>query len=83
MRPRSIALLLLALGCALVATIGVMELTINRNTEPESQPGETQPIFVAMTDIGMGDYVGRPICEIGAVAEGQGSGRGSLEDRGH
>jgi pilus assembly protein CpaB len=46
----------LALGCALVATIGVMELTVNRKTNAEDT-GETQPIFVAMTDIGMGDLL--------------------------
>jgi pilus assembly protein CpaB len=34
-----------------------MELMANRNTDSEGQAAETQPIFVAMTDIGMGDLL--------------------------
>jgi pilus assembly protein CpaB len=57
MRPKSLALLLLALGCGLVASLGIMEV-IARNNKPAPGPsGATQPIFVAMTDIGLGDLV--------------------------
>ena len=55
MRPKSLALLLLALGCALVASIGITEV-LSRG-EPAGPTGDTQPIFVAMTDIGLGDLI--------------------------
>jgi pilus assembly protein CpaB len=56
MRPKSIALLLLALGCGLVASIGITEV-VRRNSAHEGVAGETQPIFVAMADIGLGDQI--------------------------
>jgi len=56
MRPKSIALLLLALGCGLVASVGITEV-MKRNAKPEVVNGEMQPIFVAMTDIGLGDQL--------------------------
>lgn len=55
MRPKSLALLLLALGCGLVASIGITEVIARRNAEPPAPTGEMQSIFVAMTDIGLGD----------------------------
>ena len=57
MRPKSIALLLLALGCGLVASIGITEVMAKRNAQRAAPSGETQPIFVAMTDIGLGDLL--------------------------
>jgi pilus assembly protein CpaB len=57
MRPKSLALLLLALGCGLVASIGITEVMAKRNAESAGLTGETQPIFVAMTDIGLGDML--------------------------
>jgi len=57
MRPKSIALLMLALACGLVASIGITEVLARRNSEPAGATGETQTIFVAMTDIGMGDLL--------------------------
>ena len=57
MRPKSIALLLLALGCGLVASIGITEVMAKRNADSSAGTGETQPIFVAMTDIGLGDQL--------------------------
>jgi len=57
MRPKSIALLMLALACGLVASIGITEVLARRNAEPAGATGETQTIFVAMTDIGMGDLL--------------------------
>jgi len=55
MRPKTIALLVLALGCGLVASIGITEVLARRNSDPAGATGDTQTIFVAMTDVGMGD----------------------------
>jgi pilus assembly protein CpaB len=49
MRTRSIMLLALALGCGLVASIGISQLMDARSKSPDD--GERQPVFVAMTDI--------------------------------
>jgi len=48
MRPKTLILLLLALGCGLVASIGISQV-INRNHE--SAPVEAEPILVALSDI--------------------------------
>jgi pilus assembly protein CpaB len=55
MRPKSLALLLLALGCGLVASIGITEVIARRGVETAGPTGEAQSIFVALTDIGLGD----------------------------
>lgn len=55
MRPKSIAVLLLALGCGLVAMLGFIQLS--GHTESVATTGETQPVFVAMTDVGLGDLL--------------------------
>jgi pilus assembly protein CpaB len=57
MRPKSLALLLLALGCGLVASIGITEVLAKRNAEPAGATGQMQSIFVAMTDIPLGDLL--------------------------
>ncbi len=57
MRPKSLALLLLALGCGLVASIGITEVMAKRNADPAGAMGDTQSIFVAMTDIALGDLL--------------------------
>jgi pilus assembly protein CpaB len=56
MRPKSLALLMLALGCGLVASIGITELIARRNAN-SGATGDTQSIFVAMSDIGLGDLL--------------------------
>jgi pilus assembly protein CpaB len=48
---------MLALGCGLVASIGITEVMAKRNAEPAGLPGETRSIFVAVTDIGLGDLL--------------------------
>jgi pilus assembly protein CpaB len=57
MRPKSLALLLLALGCGLVASIGAMQVISRRNAESTVATGDTQPIYVALTDVGLGDLL--------------------------
>ena len=56
MRPKSLALLMLALGCGLVASVGVTQWMARRHAEPPSD-GATQPIFVAIADVGLGDIL--------------------------
>ncbi len=55
MRPKSLLLLMLALGCGLVAAIGINQVMANRANEQGPDPGETVPIFVALVDVAMGD----------------------------
>ena len=55
MRPKSLILLVLALGCGLVAAIGINQVLANRPVAQVTDSGETVPIFVALTDIGLGD----------------------------
>ncbi len=55
MRPKSLILLVLALGCGLVAAIGINQVLANRPTAQVADAGEVVPIFVALTDIGLGD----------------------------
>ena len=41
----------------MVASIGITQVMANRNKGPTGPSGQTQPVFVAMTDIGMGDML--------------------------
>lgn len=54
MRPKSIILLVLALGCGLVASIGINQVLANRGPSVVVDTGETEPIFVTMVDVEMG-----------------------------
>lgn len=54
MRGKSLALLVLALGCGLVASIGVTQVIANRHTEVPTPSIETQSIFVALEDVSLG-----------------------------
>jgi len=55
MRARSIALLILALGCGLVASIGITQVIGNRATEPAAPTGDSTPIFVVLEEIPFGE----------------------------
>ncbi|HVX12364.1 MAG TPA: Flp pilus assembly protein CpaB [Pirellulales bacterium] len=55
MRPKSIILLTLALGCGLIASIGINQVMAHRREVPTQVVGETTPIFVAIAEIGVGD----------------------------
>jgi pilus assembly protein CpaB len=54
MRPKSLILLVLALGCGLVATMGISQV-MNQNGKP--QAAETVPICVALHNINLGDPI--------------------------
>ncbi len=55
MRGKSLVLLLLALGCGLVASIGITQVMAKRTKGPAIAPGDAETIFVAMEDIGFGE----------------------------
>jgi pilus assembly protein CpaB len=57
MRPKSLALLVLALGCGLVASIGITQVMAKRDTKTEAPDGQMQTVFVAMDDIAMGEVL--------------------------
>jgi len=48
---------MLALGCGIVASVGITQVMSNRATEPTVLQAETEQIFVAMKDIPMGDPI--------------------------
>lgn len=55
MRPKSLVLLALALGCGLVASIGISQVLDNNNKN--QQAVESVPIYVALQNINLGDPV--------------------------
>ncbi len=57
MRAKSILLLMLALGCGLVASIGITQVMAKRSADAGTESGETQAILVALKDIPMGDPI--------------------------
>jgi pilus assembly protein CpaB len=63
MRPKTLALLLLALGCGLVASVGITQMMANRNKDA-AVSGESQPIFVASNDIGLGDQLNSQVIRL-------------------
>ncbi|MEN6558328.1 MAG: Flp pilus assembly protein CpaB, partial [Thermoguttaceae bacterium] len=54
----------LAIGCGLVASIGITEVIARRNAEPIGPVGQNVPIFVAMTDIGLGEMLTSQMIEL-------------------
>ncbi len=57
MRPKSLALLLLALGCGLVASIGITRVMTTWTDKPDMVAGGTEPVVVATADVGMGEML--------------------------
>ena len=51
MRPKSVLLLVLALGCGLVASIGITQVMAKRDGPADASGAETQPILVALEGI--------------------------------
>ncbi len=56
MRPKSLLLLALALGCGLVASIGISQV-MDRNASKTVTSFETAPIYIAMHNINQGDPI--------------------------
>jgi len=57
MRAKSVLLLVLALGCGLVASIGITQVMAKRGSDPPATEAETQQIFVALADIPTNDLI--------------------------
>jgi pilus assembly protein CpaB len=55
MRPKSLILLILALGCGLVASIGISQVMERNSKRPAA--AETTPIYVALHSINLGDPI--------------------------
>ena len=55
MRPKSLMLLVLALGCGLVASIGISQVMDRNARQPAAV--ETVPIYVALHNINLGDPI--------------------------
>jgi len=60
MKPKSMLLLVLALGCGLVASIGISQVLERRNGGPVV---ETKEIYVAASDIGMNERLSEELLE--------------------
>jgi len=57
MRPKSIVLLMLALGCGLVAAIGINQVLASRDAQPVVPAGETEGIYVAAAEVDVWDQL--------------------------
>lgn len=57
MRAKSAVLLMLALGCGVVASIGITQVMAKRGADTGTSQAEMEGIFVAIKDIAMGDPI--------------------------
>jgi len=64
MRAKSIFLLLLALGCGLVASIGITQVMAKRDVEPSPPPGDQDKVVVAIKEIAMGDPITEQVVKL-------------------
>lgn len=69
MRAKSIILLVVALGCGLLASIGISEVLKNRGGKRTK--GETETIFVALQDVGMGEILTPQVLRLEAWPKGK------------
>ncbi|MCA9249285.1 MAG: Flp pilus assembly protein CpaB, partial [Planctomycetales bacterium] len=64
MRPKSMLLLALALGCGLVASIGISQVMDKRSKQTGPAAPETESIYVALSDINLGDTISAEMLEL-------------------
>lgn len=57
MQSKSLILLVVALACGVVASIGITQVMANRSAAPAAQDVETQPVFVVKEDIPLGNLL--------------------------
>lgn len=57
MQSKSLILLVVALGCGVVASVGITQVMAHRSTAPAAQEVETQPVFVVKEDIPLGSML--------------------------
>ena len=63
MRAKSVALLVLALGCGLVASLGITQVLAKRGGEPAAS-AETQGVLVAVKDIPLGSLLNPQVTKV-------------------
>lgn len=85
MRPKSLLLIVIALGCGLVASIGISQV-LNKPSERNDAPTETEQVYVAMVDINHGDPLSADMVRLedwpkGRVPEGAIANLDDLLDR--
>jgi Flp pilus assembly protein CpaB len=73
MRPKSLLLLALALGCGLVASIGISQV-MDRNGNSQTKL-ETVPIYVAVHNINLGDPIDAKMISLEDAQEQSPQGR--------
>jgi len=64
MRAKSLALLVLALGCGLVASIGITQVMAKRDTDESGASSDTQLVFVATKTIPPGEPLSLEVVEL-------------------
>lgn len=64
MRAKSLALLSLALGCGLVASIGITQVMAKRGAAPAAALGEMEKIYVAARDIPLNEVLSAQILRL-------------------
>jgi pilus assembly protein CpaB len=57
MRAKSLILLLIALGCGLVASVGITQVMAKRTPDTTGTEGDREGVFVAKKDIGVSDPI--------------------------
>lgn len=82
MQSKSLILLVIALACGVVASIGITRVMANRSAAPAAKEMETQPVFVVKEDIPLGNVLSAEKLKLeqwpkGKVPEGV---LGNLED---
>ncbi|MEX0793013.1 MAG: Flp pilus assembly protein CpaB [Pirellulaceae bacterium] len=57
MRPKSLILIIIALGCGLVASIGISQVLDQKSSTPQVAEVELESIFVALEDIDINEVI--------------------------
>ncbi len=57
MRPKTLVLFALALGCGSIAAVGINQMLSNRNQPVIHVTGQTEPILVALKELNMGELL--------------------------
>jgi len=64
MQTKSLVLLILALGCGVIASIGITQVMANRSSASPTPQLETQPVFVALKEIPMGTLLDAQVVKL-------------------
>jgi pilus assembly protein CpaB len=86
MRAKSVLLLMLALGCGLVASIGITQVMANKDSDVQTAETEMTQIFVARVDIPTRDLITAKMLKLeewpkGKVPKGAMSKLENVEER--